>query len=244
MRDLSKPDKCDHLLAMNDLGLPGSVELVEADLFDMGSYDKALEGCTCLIHAGAAVGYNQESPQEVYDGCYTSTKDVLNSCIKAKTIKRVVFTSSFAAVGHSAPEGYVFTEQDWCGDGTEGYWGDGGIEGGSADSKFADAIGENRDLAYAMAKAESEVYAYRVAAEHGFDAMSILPCHVIGPLLAPDHNKGFSWQWCIGKMMEGGEYFKSKDGRMLWNCVDVRDTARAHRLCMQSETIPNGSRYW
>ena len=105
-------------------------------------------------------------------------------------------------------------------------------------------IGENRDLAYAMAKAESEVYSYRVAKENGFDAMSILPCHVIGPLLAADHNKGYSWQWCIGKMMEGSEYFKSKDGRMLWNCVDVRDTARAHRLCMQSETIANGSRYW
>jgi nucleoside-diphosphate-sugar epimerase len=94
-----------------------------------------------------------------------------------------------------------------------------------------------------MAKAESEVYSYRVAEENGFDAMSILPCHVIGPLLAADHNKGYSWQWCIGKMMEGGEYFKNPDGRMLWNCVDVRDTARAHRLCMQSETIPNGSRY-
>lgn len=24
VRDLNKPDKCDHLLAMNDLGLPGT----------------------------------------------------------------------------------------------------------------------------------------------------------------------------------------------------------------------------
>ena len=49
VRDLSKPDKVDHLYAMNYMGLKGSVELVEADLFDMGSYDAALEGCQCLI---------------------------------------------------------------------------------------------------------------------------------------------------------------------------------------------------
>ena len=49
VRDLSKPDKVDHLCAMNYMGLKGSVELVEADLFDMGSYDAALEGCQCLI---------------------------------------------------------------------------------------------------------------------------------------------------------------------------------------------------
>ena len=44
VRDLSKPDKVDHLYAMNYMGLKGSVELVEADLFAMGSYDAALEG--------------------------------------------------------------------------------------------------------------------------------------------------------------------------------------------------------
>ncbi len=30
---------------------------------------------------------------------------------------------------------------------------------------------------------------------------------------------------------------------MLWNNVDVRDTARAHRLCAESSVAKNGSRY-
>ena len=30
---------------------------------------------------------------------------------------------------------------------------------------------------------------------------------------------------------------------MLWNCVDVRDTAEAHRLAMESHACKNGSRY-
>jgi nucleoside-diphosphate-sugar epimerase len=30
---------------------------------------------------------------------------------------------------------------------------------------------------------------------------------------------------------------------MLWNCVDVRDVARAHRLCIETTVGSNGSRY-
>ena len=32
-------------------------------------------------------------------------------------------------------------------------------------------------------------------------------------------------------------------GRMFWNMVDVRDTARAHRLCLEAAAVSNGSRY-
>jgi nucleoside-diphosphate-sugar epimerase len=44
-------------------------------------------------------------------------------------------------------------------------------------------------------------------------------------------------------MMAGKPYKKSRGGRMLWNNVDVRDTARAHRLCAESTVAGNGSRY-
>ncbi len=44
-------------------------------------------------------------------------------------------------------------------------------------------------------------------------------------------------------MMQGKDYKKSKGGRMLWNNVDVRDVARAHRLCCESTVAGNGSRY-
>ena len=67
VRDLTRPEKVDHLLAMNDKGLSGKVELVAGDLFKPGSYDDAFNGCAAVIHAGAAVGYNKETPQEVYD---------------------------------------------------------------------------------------------------------------------------------------------------------------------------------
>ena len=50
------------------------------------------------------------TPQKVYDGGLVATRLVIDSVKKAGTVKRLVYTSSFAAVGHPAPEGHVYTE--------------------------------------------------------------------------------------------------------------------------------------
>ena len=234
VRDASNNDKVDHLLAMNNQGLRGSVELYEGDLFKPGSYDTAFHGCSAVIHTGATVGYNSETPQEVYDGCFTEVQHVLDSAIKGGILKRFVFTSSFAAVGHPRPEGYVFTEKDWCGDNIEAY------NGGWTENR----IPEDRNTAYAMAKANTEKMIYQQAAENGtFDAMGILPLHVIGPIMCENHDQGMSWQNCMRYMMKGKQYKKTEGGRMLWNNTDVRDCGRAHRLCCESTIAKNGSRY-
>jgi len=234
VRDTQRPEKVDHLLAMNTSGLRGDVSLFAGDLSNPGSYDDPFHGCCAVIHAGAAVGYNKETPQQVYDGCFTEVQHVVESVKKAGSVKRFVFTSSFAAVGHPRPEGYVFTEKDWCGDNVEAY------KGAWAEQN----IPLNRDIAYAKAKANTEHMIYKAAEEDGrFDAMAILPLHVIGPLMCANHDQGWSWQNCIKQMLQGKPYKKSKGGRMLWNNVDVRDVARAHRLCAESTVAKNGSRY-
>ena len=233
VRDRSAPSKVDHLLAFNsDASLRGRVELWEADLSKPGSYDAPFAGCAAVIHAGAAVGFNGESPQEVYDGCFVEVKHVLDSAIKGGA-KRFVFTSSFAAVAHPRPPGYVFTERDWCGDNVAAYKG-----------KWDDAnIPKNRMIAYAKAKASCEKHCYEAAARHGgLEALSILPLHVVGPLLAKNHDQPFSWQNCIRAMLEGRNHPNSRQGgRMLWNCVDgararvrgwreARHQSHTHRL--------------
>jgi len=145
VRDRSKPEKVNHLLALNDTDLRGQVELLEGDLFEPGSYNDAFSGCSAVIHTGATVGYNQETPQQVYDGCFTEVQHVIESVKKAGSVTRFVFTSSFAAVGHPRPRGYVFTEKDWCGDNLEGYKGKWSEEN----------IANDRDIAYAMAKSRA-----------------------------------------------------------------------------------------
>ena len=233
VRDKNKAEKIDHLQKIGQEEA-GKLVLFEADLFKRGSYDDAFDGCCAVIHAGATVGYNKETPQEVYDGCFTENDHVIDSVKKSKNIKRFVFTSSFAAVGHPRPPGYIFTEADWCGDNPDGYKG----------KWTKDSIPENRDIAYAMAKANTEKLIYKVAEESGsFDAMAILPLHVIGPLMCANHDQGWSWQNCMKQMAQGKPYKKSKGGRMLWNNVDVRDVGKAHRLCAESLNATNGSRY-
>ena len=233
VRDKSDPRKVDHLKTLN-AETKGQVGLFEADLFKHGSYDEAFDGCSAVIHAGAAVGYNKETPQEVYDGCFTENQHLLESVRRSSSIKRLIFTSSFAAVGHPRPEGYIFTENDWCGDNREledGTWGEASIP-------------KNRDIAYAMAKANTEKLIYRAAKESkSFEAIAILPLHVIGPLMCENHDQGWSWQNCMKFMAQGKPYKKSKGGRMLWNNVDVRDVAKAHRLAVETEKGENGSRY-
>jgi len=233
VRNAVKPEKVDHLLAMKEAGYRGVLELHEADLQVVGSYDNAFKDCSAVIHTGAAVGYNKESPQEVYDGCFTEVGHVLDSAVKSGALKRFIFTSSFAAVGHPRPKGYVFTEKDWCGDNEEAYRG----------AWSEDNIAVNRDIAYAKAKARTEKMIYAAAKAGTFEAMAILPLHVVGPLMCANHDQSWSWQNCIKFMLRGKSYVKSKGGRMLWNMVDVRDTARAHRLCAESTLAGNGSRY-
>ena len=95
-----------------------------------------------------------------------------------------------------------------------------------------------------MAKANTERMIYKRAAEDGtFDAMALLPLHVIGPLMCENHDQFWSWQNCMKLMLKGETYGKSEGGRMLWNITDVRDCGRAHRLCCESTVAGNGSRY-
>ena len=234
IRDPNKPEKVDHLLAMNDSGLRGSLELFAADLFQHGSYDEIFKGCSAVISTGAAVGFNNETPQQVYDGCFTEIEHVVESVKKSGSVKRFVFTSSFAAVGHPCIDGYVFTEKDWCDDKVDG-------------QEFIlteDMIPKDRDIAYALAKVRAERMIYQMAVADGsFDAVSILPVHVLGPLMSINHDQSGSWQNCLRYMMKGKDLIMRPGGRMLWNIVDVRDVARAHRLCIESAKSGNGSRY-
>lgn len=52
-------------------------------------------------------------------GFVDMTAAIMESCRKAGTVKRVIYTSSVAAIfgpgGPDRPDDYIFTEDDWCG---------------------------------------------------------------------------------------------------------------------------------
>ena len=230
VRDAANLANTAHLNSMNAVG-PGSVTLHTCDLTVAGAYDEVFKDCVGVFHAAAEMGNLVGStPQKVYDGGLTATRLLLDSLKKAGTVRRLVYTSSFAAVGHPAPEGHVYTEDSWADMNQEQR-----REGSAWDM---DTVARNREVAYAMTKVETERYVYAEGAAHGFEAFGVCPCHVIGPLLSATHQRPWAWQTRIGDMLEGYGH-----PRMYWNIVDVRDVAAAQRLIVECPDNANGDRY-
>ena len=63
VRDKNDPERVDHLKSM-EIADGGSIEIVEMDLFDEGSVDSAISGCTDLIHTVATVIVRSRDPRE------------------------------------------------------------------------------------------------------------------------------------------------------------------------------------
>ena len=249
VRDASREDKVGYLNALNEQG-PGSIELFSRDLFKApeGVYDDVFTGCSAVFHVAADIGsdpsYGAPTPQRTFDGCMTSTTGVLDSCGKAGSVQRVIYTSSVAAVaglgpnGHSG-EGYDYQDDDWAGEGPyetiEERW-----TVTSARSGKVHKLWTLERQPYAMGKVEAEQYAYKWGAETGIDVVTCNPCHVLGPLMGKAHNNG--WQGRIGQMLTGENGHEGRDP-MIWNIVDNRDIAESQRLMAISDVATNGSRY-
>lgn len=229
--DPDNTEKAAPLLAAADEH-PGTLSLHRANLLEDGSYDAPFAGCSAVLHVGTAMGYGgANKPQQVYDGAVNGTANVMASVQKAGTVKRFVYTSSFAAIGHPAPAGYRFTEDDWASDNRE------------KDPNWnTENLDDKGETGYEIAKVETEKYVYRVAEEDGrFESISICPIVVLGPLLGKAHDLVFSWQWFLGRMLRGKECLRG--WQHLWNIVDVRDVAEAHVLSIESSVCKNGDRY-
>ena len=226
------PEKVNHLKAMNDEGLPGTVEIVEGNILQEGSYDAPFSDCAAVLHVGTPMLYGGENtPRETYDGMVDGIKQVLNSAARAGSVKRFVYTSSFAAIGHPTPSSYVYTEDDW-----------GDMNRERDKSWTAERIDQDGGVAYAWAKVETERIVNAFAEQNGtFDAVSICPCVVLGPLLSTAHEGLGSWQYALARMLEGKPC--PRGWQALWNVVDVRDVGEAHALVCESENVKPSSRY-
>jgi nucleoside-diphosphate-sugar epimerase len=229
--DISNPDKTKFLLALNDQ-YPGKVTLHQANLLEAGSYDDAFSGCCAVLHVGQPMGYGgANNPRQVYEGAVNGIDNIANSIKRAGTVKRLVYTSSFAAIGHPSPPGHRYTESDWASDNRD------------SDNKWnTENLEEKGEVGYAMGKVECEKRLNRLAEEDGrFDTVSVCPCVVLGPLLSPVHELKGSWQFYLGRMLAGKPC--QRGWQALWNIVDVRDVGESQALMIESEACKNGSRY-
>ena len=126
------------------------MEFVEADVLNADDWPKVLEGATGLFHLATVYATSGDS-QVILDTANKGTGNVLRAAA-ACGIKRVVYTSSVAAVG-STPKKVVKDESCW---------------------------NENFSLPYTRAKTESEKLAWELAKELDIDLRVINPSGVLG----------------------------------------------------------------
>ena len=126
------------------------MEFVEADVLRQEDWEKSLEGASGLFHL-ATIYATSGDGQLILDTANKGTEIVFRAAAKAG-IKRIVYTSSVAAVG-SSPKGVVKDESNW---------------------------NENFSLPYTQAKTESERKAWELAEELNLDLRVINPSGVLG----------------------------------------------------------------
>ncbi|CAN1316678.1 Phenylacetaldehyde reductase [Linum perenne] len=203
VRDPNNPKKTQHLLALD--GAKERLNLFKADLLDEGSFDNVVEGCEGVFHTASPICSLQA---ELVDPAVKGTLNVLRSCAKVPSIKRVVITSSMAAVAFNgrtlAPD--VVVDETWFSD--------------------ADFCRKSK-LWYMLAKTLAEELAWKFSKENGIDIVTLNPGLVIGPLLQPTLNTSAE---SILNLVKGAEKYPNTTYR--W--VDVRDVAYAHIYALEN----------
>ncbi|KAM1458112.1 hypothetical protein ACFX13_036067 [Malus domestica] len=80
-------------------GTKEKLRLVKADLMEEGSFDDAIFGCHGVFHSASPVLKPSSDPKtEILEPPVEGTLNVSRSCTKNPSLRRVVLTSSSAAV--------------------------------------------------------------------------------------------------------------------------------------------------
>lgn len=139
-------------------------DIVSADLGQPETFRPAFSGCEFVIHTASPYVLNVGDPQrDLIDPAVNGTLAVLNAAVANPSVKRVVLTSSFAAITDE-PDG-TFDESMWN-------------EHSSVDRNpyyFSKAAAER--TAWGFARSQSQ-----------FDLVVINPSVVLGPSLVPSVN--------------------------------------------------------
>ncbi|KAL5711012.1 hypothetical protein ACHQM5_021512 [Ranunculus cassubicifolius] len=207
VRDLNDPRKTKHLLE-----LPGAKErlhLFEAQLLDEGAFDSVVDNCDGVFHVASPCFFDTNDPQaDLVEPAVNGTLNVLRSCAKTPSVKRVILTSSMATVIHNGkprtPE--VVVDETW----------------------FSDPeLCKKFKLWYQLSKTLAEDSAIKFAKDHEIDLVIINPAATLGPLLQPTVNSSAQF---ILNLINGSQTYKN----ITLGWVDVRDVGNAHILAFEA----------
>lgn len=186
----------------------GTLKFFKSDLLVPGSYEEGMEGCELVFHTASPYTIDVKDPQkELIDPAVLGTENVLNAASKVKSVKRVVLTSSCAAIYTdsidtvNAPGG-TLTEEVWNKTASLDY----------QPYYYSKTLAEQK--AWEMARAQTQ-----------WDLVVMNPPGVFGPPLNSKYNTSESIN--ILKMLGDGQ-LKMGAPKLGFGVVDVRDLADAH----------------
>lgn len=204
LRDRSDEAKVREALRSVDAG--DRLSFVEAELLDDRGWQAAVEGAELVLHVASPVpNAKPKSDDELIRPAREGALRVLRAAREAG-VKRVVMTSSMAAVSSGRPRGeHVFDENDW--------------------SDLDRPTG-----AYEKSKTLAERAAWDFVRESGGpELVALNPVFVLGPSLLGVHNTSNEIvRKLIRREIPGVP-------RWQLGVVDVRDVATAHVLAMTAE---------
>jgi nucleoside-diphosphate-sugar epimerase len=203
--------------------LPGAdkrLTLREADLMDPSTFDGLLEGCVGLIHTATPIeipldGSPPSNPEETQIKPAVEGTATLLKAAARHGVRRVVLTSSIAAMRVSKEPPKLFNEECW-----------------SDVSLLRSRLHTFGPAAYCLAKTLQEQEATRLCEALGLKLCVVNPALVIGPTLTPN-NQNFS-------LLALAQLASGRGGSGLDTCrhghvpdiikgfVDVREVSEAH----------------
>ncbi len=206
VRDSSKPSSVNHLKAAANV-LPGTLKFFDANLLNEGDFDEAMKGCEIVIHTASPFTQHVKDPQrDLIDPALKGTRNVLGSVEKTASVKRVVLTSSIAA---------MYTDAVECEH----------MPGGMLSPESWNTTASLTYEPYHYSKTLAERAAWELQRQgRGWELVVINPALVVGPSLNPvptSESFGIVRQLMRGDMMAGAP-------RLGLSLVDVRDVAEGH----------------
>ena len=207
VRDPENKKKISHLDALAE-NSKGNIKYFKSDLLKEGSYAEAMKDCELVFHTASPFTSNYKDPQkDLIDPAVKGTRNVLEQANLTASVKRVVLTSSCAAIYTDAkdiedtPNG-ILTEEVW------------------------NTTASLTHQPYSYSKTLAEKEAWKICeGQNKWDLVVINPSFVLGPALNPTFSSSESIS--ILKQLGDGS-FKTGVPNLGIGVVDVRDVALAH----------------
>ncbi|GMP42973.1 hypothetical protein CsSME_00012525 [Camellia sinensis var. sinensis] len=154
----SNPDSKKDLSHLTNLpGASEKLQIFNADLALLESFDEAIQGCIGVFHVAYPIDFEGKEPEEVEtQRAINATLGILKACLKSNTVKRVVYTSSASTIILDGKGLDVLDERHW------------------SDIDFVRSL-NCYGASYMISKTLTEKAALEFAEKHALDLVTVIP---------------------------------------------------------------------